>query len=49
MLDLTARHDANKFNLIAFGQRSLRPFMPMQGEAVVLDQDRLRRQLEALH
>ena len=42
---LSAGHDANKFDAIAFGQRFIRPFAAMQSQAIVLDENRLRREL----
>ena len=42
---LPTRDDADELDPVAFGQWSLRPFVSMNGEAVVLHQNRLRRQL----
>jgi hypothetical protein len=36
---LAAGNDPDQFNTVAFGQESPGPFMPMDGEAVVLDQN----------
>ncbi len=41
---LSAGHDANEFDVIAFDQRFIRPFAAMQSQAVVLDENRLRRE-----
>jgi len=42
---LPTRDDADELDAVAFGQWSLRPFVSMNGEAIVLHQNRLRRQL----
>jgi len=44
---LSAGNNANKFDAIALRQRSFHPFVLVQSEAVVLDQNGLRRQLIA--
>ena len=45
---LTAGDHTNKFDLIAILKDGLRPFVPVKRRAVVLDQDRLRRQFVTL-
>lgn len=41
----TTSDDSNQFDLIPIGQWMLPPFVSMQSKAIVLDQDRLRRQM----
>ena len=41
----SAGDDTNEFYEVTFGQRMLRPLVAVQGEAVVFDQNGLRRQL----
>src|SRR5581483_8881532 len=46
---LAAGDDLNQLNPVAVRKRALRPLAPMQRDAVMLDQQRGRRQLQNLH
>jgi hypothetical protein len=49
VIESPAGNNTNEFDLIAFGETSLWPFVAVQCETVVFNEDSLRSQLKALH